>query len=59
MLKGQSIISITDSLNGKDVVGLYFTQKSCSSYKNFTPKLVDVYKEMISLGISFEIVFLS
>ena len=59
LLKGQSSIPIADSLNGKDVVGLYFSAHWCPPCRGFTPKLADAYKEMIGLGKSFEIVFLS
>ena len=59
LLKGQSCVSIVDSLNGKDVVGLYFSAHWCPPCRGFTPKLAFAYAEMISLGKSFEIVFLS
>ena len=57
LLKGKSRVSIADSLNGKDVVGLYFSAQWCHKFITFTPKLEDIYKEMIKKRKSFEIVF--
>ena len=37
LLKGQSSVSIADSLNGKDVVGLYFSAHWCPPCRAFTP----------------------
>ena len=41
------------------MVGLYFSAHWCPPCKGFTPKLADAYQELIGLGKSFEIVFLS
>ena len=41
------------------MVGLYFSAHWCPPCRGFTPKLADAYKELIGLGKSFEIVFLS
>jgi len=47
------------SLNGVDVVGLYFSAHWCPPCRGFTPVLTNVYKELKAQGKSFEVVFLS
>ncbi|CAI9785164.1 unnamed protein product [Fraxinus pennsylvanica] len=46
-----------ESLKGKKV-GLYFSASWCGPCQSFTPKLVEVYKELLSDG-KFEVVFVS
>ncbi|KAL8550495.1 hypothetical protein ACS0TY_009062 [Phlomoides rotata] len=46
-----------DSVSGK-TIGLYFSASWCGPCRGFTPKLVEVYNELLQLN-KFEIVFVS
>jgi nucleoredoxin len=47
------------SLQGKSVVGLYFSAHWCPPCKGFTPQLAKKYEEIKAAGKDFEIVFVS
>ncbi|GFP80097.1 probable nucleoredoxin 1, partial [Phtheirospermum japonicum] len=47
-----------DSLEGK-TVGLYFSASWCGPCKRFTPKLIEVYNELLQKANGIEIVFVS
>jgi nucleoredoxin len=59
LLKGSEKVSLLESLNGKEIVALYFSAHWCPPCKQFTPKLADVYNDLIKSQKSFEIVFVS
>ncbi|KAK1303033.1 putative nucleoredoxin 1 [Acorus calamus] len=46
-----------ENLNGK-IIGLYFSASWCGPCRRFTPKLVEVYNELLSKD-NFEVVFIS
>ena len=47
-----------DAIKGK-YVGVYFSAHWCEPCRNFTPKLVETYKKVKSMGKGFEVVFSS
>ena len=44
-----------ETLQSKDVVGLYFSAHWCGPCRAFTPKLVQLYNECNEQGKSFEV----
>ena len=58
-LKGQDGSVEAASLDGKAVVGLYFSAHWCPPCKMFTPKLADSYKQIKADSKDFEVVFVS
>jgi len=59
LLGSSGEISTADALNGKQVVGIYFSAHWCGPCRGFTPKLAAAYKKLQDAGKSFEIVFAS
>jgi thiol-disulfide isomerase/thioredoxin len=49
----------SDLLKGKTAVGLYFSASWCGPCRQFTPKLVDYYKEINKKGKKFEVILVS
>jgi thiol-disulfide isomerase/thioredoxin len=49
----------SDLLKGKTAVGIYFSASWCGPCRQFTPKLVDYYKEVNKKGKKFEVVLVS
>jgi nucleoredoxin len=48
-----------DALNGKALVGIYFSAHWCPPCRGFTPVLKDTYDELKEQNKGFEIVFVS
>jgi len=48
-----------DTLQSKDVVGIYFSAHWCGPCRSFTPRLVKLYEECKEQGKSFEVIFAS
>jgi nucleoredoxin len=46
-------------LADKDCVGIYFSAHWCPPCRGFTPKLAQIYKDLVASGKKFEIVFAS
>merc|ERR1711939_503298 len=42
-----------------DAVGLYFSAHWCGPCRGFTPKLAEIYTDLVAAGKSLEIVFVS
>ena len=57
LVKGSE--SVNDSILDNKVYGMYFSAHWCAPCKRFTPRLVEVYKELQSVGKELEIVFCS
>lgn len=51
--------SVTESILDNKVYGLYFSAHWCGPCKQFTPKLIEVYNQLKSLGKEFEVIFCS
>lgn len=49
----------SDLLKGKNAVGIYFSASWCGPCRQFTPVLVDYYKEVNKRGKKFEVVLVS
>jgi len=56
--KAGSAVSLS-TLQGCDVVGIYFSAHWCGPCKSFTPKLVEVYNACKENNKSFEVIFMS
>lgn len=54
-----TVVDTTEALKDKEVIGLYFSAHWCPPCRGFTPHLASKYKEILSDGKSFEIVFIS
>ncbi|KAG8463698.1 hypothetical protein KFE25_003971 [Diacronema lutheri] len=48
-----------EALEGKEVVGLYFSAHWCGPCRAFTPQLASTYTAIMGAGKAFEIVFIS
>jgi thiol-disulfide isomerase/thioredoxin len=48
-----------EQLEGTAVIGVYFGSGSCPACAEFTPRLVDVYQQIVAGGRSFEVVYVS
>jgi thiol-disulfide isomerase/thioredoxin len=59
LLKGKEQVKVTEALEGKKVIGLYFSAHWCPPCRRFTPELVKVYNELKKQHGEFEVVFLS
>ncbi|KAG7382103.1 hypothetical protein PHYPSEUDO_005317 [Phytophthora pseudosyringae] len=60
MLKSGEVVSTSQALSGKKVIGLYFSGHYCPPCRKFTPLLDVVYTDMKAAGHEdLEIVFVS
>ena len=57
--KGKETVATGSALGGKTAVGLYFSAHWCGPCRGFTPKLAEIYKDLVAAGKSLEIVFVS
>ena len=57
--KGKETIATGSALGGKTAVGIYFSAHWCGPCRGFTPKLAEIYKDLVAAGKSLEIVFVS
>lgn len=53
------MISLTDGLSQKKIIGLYFSGHYCPPCRKFTPILAQVYEEITEERNDFEIIFIS
>lgn len=51
--------SVSPSVLGGKIVGIYFSAHWCGPCRQFTPTLVETYKKLVAAGKPFEIVFVS
>ena len=56
--KGKEAVA-GSALGGKTAVGIYFSAHWCGPCRGFTPKLAEIYKDLVAAGKSLEIVFVS
>lgn len=59
LLIREESVKVADALNGKDVVGLYFSAHWCPPCRRFTPILSNIYNDLKANDKSIEIVFIS
>lgn len=50
---------LNEALNGKKVIGLYFSAQYCKYCIEFTPTLVNFYNEITQTNPDFEIIFIA
>jgi thiol-disulfide isomerase/thioredoxin len=61
-LRGTTLVDNADAphtLDGEEVVGLYFSAHWCPPCRAFTPSLVQTYQQLRAQGARFQIVFVS
>mmetsp|Transcript_2531 Transcript_2531/g.2158 ORF Transcript_2531/g.2158 Transcript_2531/m.2158 type:complete len:145 (+) Transcript_2531:107-541(+) len=58
-LRGSEKVNLDDELKDAPVVAYYFSAHWCPPCRNFTPKLVEKYKEWNKDGKKIEVVFMS
>ena len=59
LVRGNEEVAIGEALQGKEVIGLYFSASWCGPCRRFTPQLVEAYETLKKEGKEFEIVFIS
>ena len=59
LIKQDNIITTTNVILNKKIIGLYFSGSYCPPCKKFTPILKDVYLKIKEKNNNFEIIFIS
>lgn len=59
LAKGKGDANTSEALAGKTVVGLYFSAHWCPPCRGFTPKLSEIYNNLLKADVKLEIVFVS
>ena len=59
LVRSKVEVPTSEALQGKEVIGLYFSASWCGPCRRFTPQLVEAYETLKKQGKGFEIVFIS
>ncbi|XP_035229749.1 nucleoredoxin-like protein 2 isoform X2 [Stegodyphus dumicola] len=57
--KNRSNVQADDALQGKEIIGFYFSAHWCPPCRMFTPVLADFYEEIKENDLPLEIIFVS
>ncbi len=55
--KDGSLTTYMESINGNDLIGIYFSGEWCPPSKSFTPRLREYYEKWIESGYRITIIF--
>lgn len=59
LLRGDTLIQLSEAFGNADVVGLYFSAHWCAPCRSTTPILCKIYNDLLAAGKQIEIVFIS